>query len=170
MGIQIKGLGHVGILVADFERSFRFYTEVMGCKVTNRRVGPDGRGTAFLRFDENHHDFVIASAPEGVDVAAAGPKERLIQQIAFEVEDRDAFLRALAHLHAKGVKLVNGPLIHGMEGGGNLGGSGSRSFYFNDPDGNRLEIYTDMMRVPNGEEFPRKEYAEAMKAFMNGTD
>ena len=37
-----------------------------------------------------------------------------------------------------------------------------------DPDGNRLEIFTDMMRVPNGEEFPRKEYAEALKAYAKG--
>jgi glyoxylase I family protein len=168
MGIQLKRIGHVGILVSDFERSFRFYTEVLGCKVTNRNKRPDGSETAFLRFDDMHHDFVISSAPPGIDVTAAGPRERLIQQIAFEVEDRDAFLKALAHLHAKGIKLISGPLIHGFEGGGNLGGSGSRSFYFLDPDGNRLEIFTDMMRVPNGEEFPRKEYAEAMKAYANG--
>ena len=31
MGIQLKRIGHVGILVSDFERSFRFYTEVLGC-------------------------------------------------------------------------------------------------------------------------------------------
>lgn len=166
MGMQIKRLGHIGILVSDFERSFRFYTEVMGCRVTNRRKSADGSETAFLRFDDMHHDLVLSSAPPGVDVEAAGQRQRLIQQIAFEVEDRDAFLEALAHLHAHGVKLVNGPLIHGLEGGGNLGGSGSRSFYFCDPDGNRLEIYTDMMRVPNGEEFPRKEYAEAMQAYL----
>ena len=30
MGINIKGIGHVGILVSDFERSFKFYTEVLG--------------------------------------------------------------------------------------------------------------------------------------------
>ena len=168
MGIQLKRVGHVGILVSDFERSFRFYTEVLGCKVTFRRKGADGAETAFLRFDEWHHDLVLSSAPPGVDVTAAGPRERLIQQIAFEVEDRDAFLKALAHLHAKGVKLINGPLLHGLEGGGNLSGSGSRSFYFLDPDGNRLEIFADMMRVPNGEEFPRQEYAEAMQAYVNG--
>ena len=33
MGIQIKRVGHVGILVSDFERSFEFYTKVLGCKV-----------------------------------------------------------------------------------------------------------------------------------------
>jgi catechol 2,3-dioxygenase len=168
MSIHIKRIGHVGLLVADLERSLRFYTEVLGCRLTYRRKGPDGSETAFLRFEDMHHDLVLTSAPPGVDVTAAGPRQRLIQQIAFEVEDRDEFLKALAHLHAKGVKLLSGPLIHGIEGGGNLGGSGSRSFYFLDPDGNRLEIYTDMMRVPNGEEFPRKEYAEAMKAYVQG--
>ena len=81
---------------------------------------------------------------------AADPADRL------EVEDRDAFLKALAHLHAHGVKPINGPLVHGFEGGGNLGGSGSRSFYFLDPDGNRLEIFTDMMRVPNGKRSPAR--------------
>jgi len=165
MGIQIKRIGHVGILVSDFQRSFEFYTEIMGCKITNRRKRPDGSETAFLRFNDTHHDFVIASAPEGVDVTSK-VKDRLVTQIAFEVEDRDEFLRALAHLHTNGVKIINGPLTHGIESGENLGGSGSRSFYFNDPDGNRLEIFTDGMKVPNGEEFPRPEYAAALEDFV----
>src|ERR687887_670825 len=167
MGINIKRVGHVGVVVSNFEESFRFYTEVLGCTVTFRRKSADGSETAFLRFDDMHHDVVLSSAPPGVDVTSQGPRERLIQQIAFEVEDRDEFLKALAHLQAKGVKIINGPLIHGVEGGGNVGGSGSRSFYFNDPDGNRLEIYTDMMRVPNGEEFPRKEYANVLQEYVN---
>ncbi len=165
MGIQIKRIGHVGILVSDFQRSFDFYTQIMGCKITNRRQRGDGSETAFLRFNDTHHDFVIASAPEGVDVSSR-VKDRLVTQIAFEVENRDEFLRALAHLHTNGVKIINGPLTHGIESDGNLGGSGSRSFYFNDPDGNRLEIFTDGMKVPNGEEFPRPEYAEALEDFM----
>ena len=32
MGIQIKRIEHVGILVSDFERSFKFYTEILGVK------------------------------------------------------------------------------------------------------------------------------------------
>ena len=167
MAINIKRIGHVGFLVSDFERSYKFYTEVIGCTLTNRRKSPDGSELAFLRFDEDHHNIVISTAPKGVDVTADGQPVRLIQQIALEVEDRDEFLRALAHLHARGVEPVNGPLVHGMEGGGGIGGSGSRSFYFLDPDGNKLEIFTDGMKVPNGEQFPREEYAEAMKAFSH---
>jgi hypothetical protein len=66
-----------------------------------------------------------------------------------------------------GIKIERGPLIHGPEGGDGpgtlLGGSGSRSFYFNDPDGNSIELYTDMMKVPAGEQFPRQEYAEVFE-------
>ena len=166
MGINIKRIGHVGFLVSDFERSFKFYTDDIGCTATNRRKQPDGGETTFLRFDADHHNIVIATAPQGTDVSDDGQPVRLIQQIALEVENRDEFLRALAHLHSRGVEPISGPLVHGIEGGG-VGGSGSRSFYFLDPDGNRLEIFTDGMKVPNGEQFPREEYAEAIKAYSH---
>lgn len=168
MGIQIERLGHIGILVSDFDRSLKFYTEVMGCKVTAIRKDADGnpRG-AFLRFDEWHHDFVLATAPASVDITQPKGGERLIQQIAFAVKDREAFLEALAHLHKHGVKPVNPLSVHGPEGGqtDNIVGSGSRSVYFQDPDGNRLEIYTESVKVRNGEQFPREDIAAALKAF-----
>ena len=167
MGINISRIGHVGFLVSDFERSLKFYTEVIGCTITNQSKSPDGSQRAFLRFNEDHHNIVIGTAPKGTDVSAEGQPVRLIQQIALEVENRDEFFKALAHLHSKGVEPISGPLVHGIEGGGNLGGSGSRSFYFLDPDGNRLEIFTDSMKVPNGEQFPREEYVEAMKAYSS---
>ena len=75
LGINIKRIGHVGFLVSDFEQSYKFYTDVIGCALTNRRKNPDG---------------------------------------------------------------------------------------------NRLDIFTDGMKVPNGEQFPREEYAEAMKAYSHG--
>lgn len=162
MAINVKRVGHVGIYVADVERSLQFYTEVLGCTITNVSRDANGKArSAFLRFEDKHHDFVLAQAPEGHDPASATAGQRVVQQIAFEVDSRDDFLRALTHIRAQGVEIVSGPLVHGFEGDGkNFGGSGSRSFYFLDPDGNRLEIYTDMMRVPNGEQFPRQEYAD----------
>ncbi len=166
MAINVKRVGHVGIHVSDVERSLKFYTEVLGCTITN--VGRDADGTArsaFLRFEDKHHDFVLFQAPEGLDPASADVGKRVVQQIAFEVDSRDELLRALSHIRASDVQIVSGPLIHGFEGDGkSFSGSGSRSFYFLDPDGNRLEIYTDMMRVPNGEQFPRQEYADVLDA------
>jgi catechol 2,3-dioxygenase len=168
MGIQVKRIGHIGILVSDFERSFKFYTEVLGMTVTSRRKRADGGETAFLRFEDTHHDFVIGTAPQGVDVSeAVEARGRLVQQISFLVENRDEFMRALAHLHTRGVEIISGPTTHGIESDGGLEGSGSRSFYFSDPDGNRLEIFTDGMKVPNGEQFPRPEYADALRDFWD---
>ena len=170
--ISVKRIGHVGLLVADVERSLKFYTETMGFTVTNLRH--DSNGTlsgAFLRFEDEHHNFVIGKAPEGLDVMAPSAKERLVQQISFEVDNRDEFLRAVTHLRHKRVKALSGPLVHGFEGDGqNFNGSGSRSFYFEDPDGNRLEIFTDMMKVPNGEQFPRAEYADLIDTLKAEAD
>ena len=108
---------------------------------------------------------MIATAPEGADVTSSQGGERLIQQIAFLVKDREAYLEGLAHLYKHGVTPASKPLVHGPEGGGGVQGSGSRSFYFFDPDGNRLEIYTDSVMVRNAEEFPREDIAEALNAF-----
>ena len=160
--IDVKYIGHIGILVSDVQRSIDFYTDVMGFTITNLRHADDGSlAGAFMRFDEEHHNFVIGKAPEGFDVAGANEDMRMVQQISFNVENRDEFLKAVTHLRSKGVKILSGPLVHGFEGDGkNFNGSGSRSVYFLDPDNYRLEIFTEMMKVPNGEQFPRKEYAD----------
>jgi catechol 2,3-dioxygenase-like lactoylglutathione lyase family enzyme len=161
MGIQLRRVGHVGILVSNFERSFKFYTETLGCKVTRRYTRPDGTETGFLRFEQDHHNFVIGTAPEGADVDGGNPRHRLVQQIAFQVNNREEWLDALSHVRSHGVEIIQGPFIHGPESGGSVEESGSRSFYFLDPDGNRLEIYTEPMPVHDDEEFPRQQYVDA---------
>ena len=84
MAINIKRIGHMGFLVSDMDRSFKFYTEVLGCNVTHRTKRPDGSETAFLRFDDEHHNIVLGTAPQGLDVTADGMPVRIIQQIAME--------------------------------------------------------------------------------------
>ena len=161
MGIQIRGIGHIGILVSDFERSIKFYTDVMGCKVTRRFTTPDGSEMGFLRFEQEHHNFVIGTAPVGANVEGGDPTHRLVQQIAFQVDNREAWLDGIAHLRSKGVEFIVEPFIHGPESGHSIEESGSRSCYFLDPDGNRLEFYTEPMPVHDDEEFPRQQYVDA---------
>src|SRR5205807_7880593 len=68
--------------------------------------------------------------------------------IAFEVDSREDWLRALEHVRACGVEIVSGPYVHAPEGGDRfIGGSGSHAFYFLDPDGNRIGIYCWMVKV-----------------------
>ena len=165
MAIDVKRVGHIGIHVSNVERSLEFYTDVLGMTVTTVARGPDGLArNAFLRFEDKYHDFVLFASPEGLEPSTANEDRRVVQQISFEVDNRDEFLKAVTHVRSKGVEILSGPLVHGFEGDGRtFTGSGSRSFYFNDPDGNRLEIYTEMMTVPNGEQFPRAEYADLIE-------
>jgi catechol 2,3-dioxygenase-like lactoylglutathione lyase family enzyme len=166
-GFTISRVGHIGIQVTDVDRSITWYRDVLGLTVTGRWPMGENGEMAFMRFTDDHHNIVLFTHPTRVTDENRNAGYNALQHIALEVADRDEWLRALADLKRKGVEIVQGPLIHGPEGGPgagrNFGGSGSRSFYFEDPDGNRLEIYTDMMKVPEGEQFPRAEYAEVFK-------
>ena len=166
-GFTISRVGHVGIQCTNVDRSITWYRDVLGLTVTGRWPMGENGEMAFMRFTDDHHNIVLFTHPTRVTDENRHAGYNALQHIALEVADRDEWLKALADLKRKGVEIVQGPLIHGPEGGPgagrNFGGSGSRSFYFLDPDGNRLEIYTDMMKVPEGEQFPRAEYAEVFK-------
>ena len=166
-GFTISRVGHIGIQVTNVDRSLKWYRDILGLTLTGRWPMGESGAMAFMRFNDDHHNIVLFTHPTEVTEENRHAGYNALQHIALEVADRDEWLKALADLRRKGIKIVQGPLIHGPEGGsgpGNaFGGSGSRSFYFLDPDGNRLEIYTDMMKVPDGEQFPRAEYAEVFK-------
>lgn len=160
---EIRRVGHVGVHCTNVDRSIAWYRDTLGLTLTGR-WGSEDHGMAFMRFTDDHHNIVLFTHPTAVSEESRDMGFNGLNHIAFEVENRDEWLKALADLRSKGVEIVQGPLVHGPEGGKGpgaaYGGSGSRSFYFLDPDGNRLEIFTDMMKVPYGEQFPRPEYAE----------
>ena len=164
----INRVGHVGIHVTDMDRSLEWYQDILGLTLTGRfeAPGPAEGEIAFMRFDDWHHDMVLFTHPRPVTDENRNTGYNGLQHIAMEISTRDEWLKALHHIRKKGIA-IQGPLVHGYEGidrqVGFEGGSGSRSFYFLDPDGNSIELYSDMMKVPNGEPYPRPEYAETLK-------
>ena len=163
----IDRVGHVGIQVTDMDRSLEWYRDILGLTLTGRWPMGENGEMAFMRFGDCHHDLVLFTHPTPVTDENRNSGYNGLQHIAMEIPNRDEWLKALNDLRSKDVEIVQGPLIHGPEGGNGPGsfegGSGSRSFYFLDPDGNRLELYTDMMKVPEGEQFPRQEYADVFR-------
>ena len=158
MGCNVNSLGHIGIQVSDMDRSLKFYREVVGLKLTGRWGPPDFPGqVCFMRVDQLHHNFVLFGLPEGTDstppsvgIDTTKRKDVGLNHVAFQVDWREDWLAALDHVRSCGVELVSGPYVHGHEAQdekGFIGGSGSHAFYFLDPDGNRIEIYTWMMDV-----------------------
>ena len=125
-------LGHAHLFVRDVERSTRFYTEILGLKVTEQRP----ESWTFLSFGEAHHELALSQV--GMD--AAGPDEGMVGlfHLAFDVEDKATFAEIVQRLVHHGVEVH--PVDHRIGWGA----------YFSDLDGNGLEVYCDTRHEPDG--------------------
>jgi len=79
--LRPRKLGHVGIYVKDLERTTKFYTEVVGLKVSDEFQGK----AVFMRCSHDHHDTVAFQLPQE-KLERAGNDRSEIQQIAYEVD------------------------------------------------------------------------------------
>ena len=124
---SITKIGHVVLQCRDIKRTVRFYTEVLGFKVSD--VYPDEMvpgGMVFMRCASDHHGIGFVGTMPG--------KSQNIEMnhIAFEVATLDEVLRARAHLERHNVPLD-------FEGRRRAGSQIAVEFH--DPDGHRLEIF-----------------------------
>jgi len=126
-------LGHVHLKVRDLERAIAFYAEVLGLSVAERH----GR-FAFLAWGGKHHDLAL----QGVGAAADGPSGRVgLYHAAFEVDSAGALAATYDRLRERAVDVT--PVDHGI----------SRALYFDDPDGNGVEVYLDTRAERDREEW-----------------
>lgn len=118
-------LTHVGIYVQDLDRMVDFYCRSLGLLV-NDLGEMNGRRLAFLsRSDNEHHQVVLAHDPQRQFGGTSS-----LNQVSFRVaglEQLCAMYRALQPAE-----------LEGMEGRHH---GNSWSFYFFDPEGNKIEIY-----------------------------
>lgn len=126
-------LGHVVLNCSDLVRSVRFYTDVLGCEISDV-YGDDmmAGGMVFLRFNEDHHGIALVGT-------MAGPSPNVeLNHLAFEVASLDEVVLARNHLRRKGVAIdFEGRRRAGVQ----------IAVEFRDPDGHRLEIYWGLDRV-----------------------
>lgn len=119
-------LGHVQITVRDLDRSITFYKKFLNLRLSERL----GRSLAFLSSSYHHHDLALqAIGPEAVDMS---PNMIGLTNLAFEAEDPQTFAQLYKNLIGSGNSVRTAD--HFI----------SWSFYFNDPDGNEIEVYLDI--------------------------
>ncbi len=132
--VKIKRLGHVGIFVKDVEKARKFYTEILGFRVSD----VNEQGIVFLRCGTDHHDTVLVPLPQ--DGRNSVPAERTeIQQISYEVDRVEDLKAALELLKERGVTIVAGLR---QRGPGN-----DKTIDFLDPDGNNIQLYCEMDQI-----------------------
>jgi len=129
-------VAHVNLNVTDLERAIRFYTEVLGFKVTLRYEG----AVAWLNFGQyrdgvggpgqGFHDLALYAVQE------PAPDDRRkragMNHVALRLAGPEEVDHAAEYLSARGVRVLKGPLTHKEDH--------DRYLYFEDPDGNMIEL------------------------------
>ena len=118
-------IGHVHLKVRDLPRSIAFYTEFVGLQVTEQL----GNQFVFMSGGDSHHELALQAL--GPQAPGAPPDSVGLFHTAFEVQDKETLHKAFLHLQEQGVPVS--PVDHMI----------SWALYFNDPDGNGLELYCD---------------------------
>ena len=134
--IQARKLGHVVLKVRNAQASKAFYTRVLGLQVAHE---DRQRGAVFLSFGTEHHDLALFQLATG---DAPGSEQPGLHHTAWQLESFEALQEAHRELGRLGIA-VESTVEHNV----------TRSVYFHDPDGNRVELYCDM--VTNGFEAMR---------------
>jgi catechol 2,3-dioxygenase len=154
---RLNKIGHVVLNVTDMERSVKFYTEVLGFKVSDvYKEDMMPGGMVFMRFSSDHH---------GVALVGGMPRESQsveLNHFAFEVSTIDEVLRAAQHLHKHNVRVdFEGRRRAGVQ----------IAVEFRDPDGHRLEIYWGLDQVgSDGHIRPGEEWKWAHSLYDAVTD
>ena len=110
--------------VSDIDQTIRFYTDVLGLEVVERKTSPRGSHLAFLKVPNSEELIELASFPPSGPVKV---QEDLVH-LAFQVESLEETVKALT---SKGVKITDGPTTTS---------SGSRFIFIDAPDGYEIEL------------------------------
>jgi catechol 2,3-dioxygenase len=125
--IRLTGLGHVLLRVLDLERARTFYTAVLGFRVLEE--DPE-HGGLFLALEGQSHAIDLFAVKDPEAARRQTPGVRGLGHVAFRVASEDALKEAYASLREHGVEVTR-----------SIDHVSQKSIYFQDPDGNTLEIY-----------------------------
>lgn len=130
--IKVRKLGHMVYRVSDIERTTRFWTEIMGFKLSDRNE----HGMVFLRNASDHHTIALAPVTESNPLPTKSQVG--FDHLAMEVENVAALFKIRDFLRAKGVTIT----FEGRKGPGCNPG-----VEFMDPDGFTFELYASMDQI-----------------------
>src|SRR5262245_43340414 len=128
--IRLKEIGHVLLRVLDLERSKKFYSEVLGFHVLEE---DPAHGGTFMALPGQSHSIDLFQVKDAASAERQTPGVRGLGHIAFRVESEDALKDAYATLREHGVEITR-TIDHVSQ----------KSVYFEDPDGNTLQIYYEL--------------------------
>jgi catechol 2,3-dioxygenase-like lactoylglutathione lyase family enzyme len=131
--VKVRKIGHLVYEVSDVDRTVKFWTEMLGFKVSDKNEF----GMVFLRTASDHHTIAVVKGK--ADRPAARQDQGLrMDHLALEVGSMQELIAARDYLKAQGVPVT----WEGRRGPG-----GNPGFHCLDPDGYEFELYCDMDQI-----------------------
>ncbi|WP_205410055.1 VOC family protein [Flavihumibacter solisilvae] len=124
----MKAVHHIAIIAGDYERSKKFYTEVLGMEIV-REVYRQERDSYKLDLALDGHYIIELFSFPGAPQRPSRPEAQGLRHLAFAVDDLD---REVYRLKQKAVELEEIRIDPY---------TGKRFTFFADPDGLPLELY-----------------------------
>ena len=125
--MQIKELGHVVLYVTDIEVMANFYRDTLGFTEIER-----GGGVALFSGGRTHHELLLIQV--GGEKSPKNHFKAGLYHIGFKIGEGPEVLQdTYRELKERGVKII-GATDHSV----------THSLYIEDPDGNELELYSDV--------------------------
>jgi lactoylglutathione lyase len=121
---MIKKYLHTRFRVSNMEASLRFYTEVLGLKIIERKTSPRGSELAFLEALGTGSEIELCAFPASGNVEV--PED--LVHLAFQVENLE---ECMARLEQAGAPITEGPIETG---------DGTRFIFTEDPDRYEIEL------------------------------
>nr|ART36793.1 D434 [uncultured bacterium] len=103
-------------------------------EVLNAKIRAKGPLLCFMSFDEEHHRLAFVNQPK---LAVRDGKQAGVDHLAYSLRDMGELLTAYARLKRKGILPV-WPVNHGL----------TTSLYYQDMDGNKVELQVDNFATP----------------------
>ncbi len=133
-GAHVMRLDHFNCQVAEVQRAYDWFTSSLGfycSEITVTEDEPPQLWAAWLHRKQNVHDIAVMNG--------IGPR---MHHAGFWLADQGSVLRACDLLAASGYAdhIERGPGRHGI--------SNAFFVYLRDPDGNRIELYTNDYLIP----------------------
>ncbi len=149
---KIRRLGHFGFNVVHVDEGLRFYSELLGFRVsdvidfTERARSPEqiaGLGNPrgyFMRYGGDHHAFVLFNkrVREALDTERRFPPGVTINQITWQVGSLAEVGQAIPWIRERGLTI--------QRSGRDMPGSNWHT-YFYDPDGHTNELYYGIEQI-----------------------
>ncbi len=126
--MNIKAIHHIAILTDDYEKSKRFYTEVLGFEIISETYRAERKSYKLDLAINGLYQVELFSFPDYRE-RGSYPEAKGLRHLAFLVEDVDA---AAKELKEKGVD-VQEVRVDEL--------TGKRFVFFYDPNGQPLELY-----------------------------